>query len=100
MPLYCFGLCEAVISHAAVVAVARDGEVEHVGRDHPVVDDVRALRRGAVDEGRGERGRREPHVAADGDPLGLQVGDEGRADGARAVFVDLVRDRCRGRRRP
>ena len=50
MPLYCLGLCEAVISHAAVVPVARDREVQHVGRHHPVVDDVGALRRGAVDE--------------------------------------------------
>src|SRR6185503_15958873 len=36
---------------AAVVAVARDREVQHVGRDHPVVDNIGALRGGAVDEG-------------------------------------------------
>ena len=45
MPLYCFGLCDAVICDAAVELVARDGEVQHVGRNHPVVDDVGALRR-------------------------------------------------------
>ena len=44
MPLYSFGLCDAVICDAAVVAVARDGEVQHVGAHHPVVDDVGALR--------------------------------------------------------
>ena len=75
--------------HAAVVAVARDREVEHVGRDHPVVHDVGALRRRAVDERRGERGRRQPHVAADRDSLRLQVRDKGRADRARRVLVDL-----------
>ena len=38
----------------------------------------------------GERRRRQPHVAADGNPLRLQIRDERRADGARRVFVDLV----------
>ena len=94
------GLCEAVICDAAVVAVARDGEVQHVGRDHPVVDDVGALRGRAVDERRRERRRRQPHVAADGDALRLQVGDERRADRPRGLLVDLARDRRRGRRRP
>ena len=46
MPLYCFGLCEAV-TDAPVVAVSGDGEVHHVGRNHPVVDDVGALLRRA-----------------------------------------------------
>ena len=32
MPLYCFGIVRGRHLHAAVVAVARDGEVEHVGR--------------------------------------------------------------------
>ena len=39
------GLCEAVISTPPSWPIARDGEVQHVGRDHPVVDDVGALRR-------------------------------------------------------
>ena len=76
---------------AAVVAVRRDREVEHVGRNHPVVDDVGALRGGAVDERGRERRRRQPHVAPDGDPFRLQIRDERRADGARGLFVDLAR---------
>ena len=92
MPLYCFGIVRRRDLHAAVVAVARDGEVEHVGRDHAVVHDVGALRRRAVDERGRQRRRRQPHVAADRDPLRLQIGDERRADGARGVFVDLGRD--------
>ena len=54
---------------AAVVAVARDGEVHHVGAHHAVVDDVGALRAGALDERGGHRRRRQPHVARHGDAL-------------------------------
>ena len=39
----------------------------------------------------GERRRRQPHVAADGDALGLEIGDERRADRPRGVLVDLAR---------
>ena len=49
--------------HAAVMAVPRHGEIHHVGRDHPVVDDVSALLARPVDEGRRDRRRRQPHVA-------------------------------------
>src|SRR3981081_985189 len=40
--------------HAAVMSVARDGEVEHVGGVHPVVDDVGALRGRSIDECSGQ----------------------------------------------
>ena len=71
MPLYCLGLCDAVIWTPPSWPIARDREVQHVGRNHAVVDDVGALRRGAVDERRRERRRRQAHVAADRDALGL-----------------------------
>ncbi len=90
MPLYCFGLCEAVTITPPSWPSAGDREVEHVGRDHAVVDDVGALRGRAVDERRRDRRGREPHVAADGDALGLQVGDERGADGAGRLFVHLI----------
>ena len=54
---------------AAVEPVVDDGEVEHVGAEHPVVDHVGALLARPVDERRGERRRRDPHVARDGDAL-------------------------------
>ncbi len=74
---------------AAVVTVPGDGEVHHVGRHHPVVDDARALFARTFDEGRGHRRRRQPHVATDGNALRVQVADEGAADEARAVLVDF-----------
>ena len=54
---------------AAFQSRAGDGEVHHVGRHHPVVDDVGALRSRALDERFGQRGRRQPHVARHGDLL-------------------------------
>jgi len=71
--------------------VARDGEVEHVGPHQTVIDDVGALRAGAVDEGRSDRRRREPHVARHRNPFGVQVGNETAADETRGVFVDFLR---------
>ena len=53
---------------AAVELVADDREVQHVGGEHPVVDDVGALLARAVDEGGGQRRRRQAHVARHGDP--------------------------------
>ena len=44
MPLYCFGLCDAVICTPPSCPSRGDREVQHVGRHHPVVDDVGALR--------------------------------------------------------
>ena len=76
---------------AAVVAVARDGVVEHVGAHHAVVDDVGALGAGALDERRRHRGRRQPHVARHRDPLRLQIADEAAADLPRRLFVHFGR---------
>ena len=59
-------------------AVARDGH------------DGGALRRRAVDERAGQRRRGEAHVASDRDVLRVEIRDERRADGARAVLVDLT----------
>ena len=85
------GLCDAVTCTPPSCSSARHGEVQHVGRDHPVVDDVGALRRGAVDERGRERRRGEAHVAADGDPLSPSGRRRTRAPIARAtVFVDLA----------
>ena len=52
---------------AAFEAVVDDREVHHVGRQHAVVHDVRALLADAVDERRGNRRRRHAHVARDAD---------------------------------
>ena len=90
-PLYCFGLCEAVICDAAVALIPRDGEVHHVGRNHAVVHDIGALQRRPVDERRGERRRGQPHVAADGDLPGLQVRDEAASDRPGGLLVYLIR---------
>ncbi len=76
---------------AAVVPVARHGEIHHVGRRHAVVDDVGALAQRALDERRRDRRRREPHVARHGDAPGVEVGDEAAADLPRGVLVDLGR---------
>ncbi|PYR10658.1 MAG: hypothetical protein DMF99_11315 [Acidobacteria bacterium] len=73
------------------MTIARDGEVEHVGRNHAVVDDVGAARRGAVDERGGDRRRRQTHIAADGDPVRFEIRDEPGTDRARHVLVDLGR---------
>ena len=44
-----------VVLDAAIMAVAGYREVEHVGRDHPVIDHVGALRGRAVDKRGGQR---------------------------------------------
>ena len=68
---------------AAVEPVGGDGEVHHVGAGQAVVDDVAALRARAVDEGRGQRRRRQPHVARDGEAPRPEIGAQtrGRAGG-------------------
>ena len=58
---------------------------------HAVVDDVDALSARAVDERRGQRRRRDAHVARDADRAWLQVRGEAAADLAGDVFVDLRR---------
>ena len=58
---------------AAVETELADGEVDHLGADHPDVEDVGAAVGRALDERRGHRGRGDAHVAADGDPLRLEL---------------------------
>ena len=90
MPLYSFGIVRGGDLDAAVVPVPRDGEIEHVGAHHAVVDDVGPLAGRALDERRRHRRRREPHVARHGDALRAEVGDEAAADQARRLLVDLL----------
>jgi hypothetical protein len=71
--------------------VAGHGEIQHVRRDHAVVDHVRALRGHTVQERGRQRGRREAHVPAESDTLRLEVGDERRTDRTGSVLVDLAR---------
>jgi hypothetical protein len=83
--VYCFGLC------AAVEAELADGEVDHLGADHPDVDHVAAGVGGALDHGTRHRRRGEPHVAADGDPAGPELLDVGAPDRVGAGLVEVVR---------
>ena len=55
----------------AVEIVGADGVVDHVGGDHPVVDDVGTLLAGAGDERLRQARRRHAHVATDADALAL-----------------------------
>ena len=91
MPLYSLRVVRGGDLRAAVEPVAHDREVHHVGGAHPVVDDVGALRAGALDERRGNARRRDAHVARHGDPLRVEVGDERAADGAGGVLIDFRR---------
>ena len=63
-----------------IVVVAGHREVHLVGAVEADVDDIRALSQRALDERGGEGGRREPHVATDGDATGPSVGDERASD--------------------
>ena len=65
--------------------------VQHVRADHADVDDLAALAARAADEAGGDLGRRRAHVAADRDPLRAQVVDEGAADAAGDLAVELAR---------
>jgi hypothetical protein len=76
--------------HAAVEVIRGDGEVQHVGRNHPVVDDVGAHRGRPIDERRSERRRGQPHVASDGNSPRLQIGHKGRANRPRRILADLI----------
>ena len=84
---------------AAVALIPRNGEVQHVGRNHPVVHDIGALQRRPVDERRGERRRGQPHVAANGDLPGLQVRDEAPARSPARSPRRSDPGKCRGCRR-
>jgi hypothetical protein len=68
-----------------------DGVVEHLGPDHADVHHVRAAVRGAADGRLRHRGRRQPHVTADGDRLRLELLDVGAADRVGALLVELGR---------
>ena len=72
---------------ATVEAIPRDAEVHHVGRQHPVIDDVRALFACTLDERRGDPRGGEPHVARHPDAPGIEVGDEAAADLPRRLLV-------------
>jgi hypothetical protein len=91
MPLYSLGLCDAVICAPPSwrSRATADREVHHVGAHHAVVDDVRPLAGGAVDERVGERGGGEPHVARNRDAFRPQVGHEAAADLTHGLLVDL-----------
>ena len=90
-PVVLFRIVRGGDLDAAVVAVAGDREIQHVGRDHAVVGHVGALGGRAVDECGGQRRRGQAHVAADGDSLRMKVGHERRTDGTRGFFVDFGR---------
>ena len=92
MPLYCFGLCEAVTIEAALVAVLADGEVQHLGADEADLVDVAAGVERGLDGRLAELGRRQPHVAADRHRARLELVDVGAHDAVHAVGVQLVRD--------
>ena len=73
-----------------VEAELAHGEVEHLGPDHPEVQNVRAAVRGTRDHGRGHRRRVHAHVAADRDALRLELLHVGAADRVRALLVELL----------
>ena len=81
----------------AVELLGADEEIEHLGADHPGVDDRDPLGHQALDRAAGHVGRGQTHVAADPDPklarlLVAQVGEhpgEGAADRPRRGLVHL-----------
>ena len=76
--------------HAAVVPVGGDREVEHVGRNHAVVDDVGALRGRAVDERRGEAGEERRMSRPTAMRFAPRYATKPRADGPSGVLVDFA----------
>ena len=78
-------------AHATVEPELADRVVDHLGADHPEVEDVRAAVSGAVDQRSRHRRRRDAHVAADRDAARLEVLDVRAADRVRALLVQLVR---------
>jgi hypothetical protein len=57
----------------------------------PVIDDVCALRARALDEGRRDRRRRQPHVSRHTNAARLEIGHEAPPDLAGRVLVDFAR---------
>ena len=88
MPVYSFGLCDAVTVDAAVETELADREVEHLGPDHPEVDNVRAAVHGTRDHRRRHRRRVHAHVAADRDARGLELLHERPPDRVGTVLVE------------
>ncbi len=76
---------------AAFEIVVDHREVELVGAEHPVVDDVGALCPHALDERGRERWRRQPHVARHRHGARLQIGREPAPDRFGCLFVQLTR---------
>ena len=76
------------------------GEVDQVGRGEPDVDHARALGRDPRDERLGERGRRQPAVAAQDDALGTRSIWRRRGRSGGPHLRRTVRGRSRERRRP
>ena len=70
IPVYSFGLCEAVTVDAAVEPELADGEIEHLGADHADVDDVGARVGAPSITACAIEGDESAHVAPDRDPPG------------------------------
>ena len=95
------GLCDAVICAPPSCPSRATAKYSMSVGNHAVVDDVGALLRRAVDERRGERRRRQAHVACRPRSVcAFRYATNAAADRARGVLVDLARDTCRGRRTP
>ena len=62
-----------------------------LGPSYRLGGDVGALVADAVDQGTGDGGAGEAHVATDGDLVGLEVNDEGAADAVGDIGVEFVR---------
>ena len=67
-----------------------DGAVEHLGADHPDVDDVGAPVGCAVDRSARHGRRGKAHVPADRDAPGLELLDVGTPYRVRALLVEIV----------
>src|SRR3954453_12553148 len=75
---------------AAVEPELADREIDHLRAHEAKLEPVCARLGSAANGGLGHRGRRDPHVVPDGDPLRLKDLDEGPADRVRALLVELV----------
>ena len=77
-PVYSFGLCEAVTAMPAIEPELADREIDHLRPDEAEVEHVGARLGRARDHGLGHRGRRDPHVVPDRDPLRLEASTKAR----------------------
>ena len=67
-----------------------DREIDHLGPDHPEVENVGAAVGRAFDHRARHRRRRQAHVASDCDLARLELLDVGTADRVRALLVELL----------